>query len=182
MGRACTIAAEPDRKVVKAAVKTARTQGAKVVSRTVDASIADDWQRKIDELEEEVEAILEEEKEEKELNSVEMQVKKGENLMDYEDEIKARPKRTWFESEKKKKLAKERGAVELNGESAGKRKKLKLSNKQKKKLDGNRDRVEGRMWKKGKGDAPAKPGNGTKKGAAGKTKPNTKKKIKGGRR
>lgn len=42
-GRACTLAAEPDRKVVKAAVKSARAQGAKIVSQVVEAAEADIW-------------------------------------------------------------------------------------------------------------------------------------------
>ena len=96
-----------------------------------------------------------------------MQVKKGENLMKYGDEIMSRPKRTWFESEKEKKIAKLRGAVELNGEGVGKKGKKvgKLSGKQKKRLDDHRERVEGKMWKKGKGDATGvKAGKGDKKG------------------
>ena len=151
VGRACTLAAEPDRKVVKEIVKSARSQGARIVSRLVDAAAVDTIASRISSLDGEVEAILAEEKSERALKGAEMQVRKGENLMEYEDEIKARPKRTWFESEREKKLSRERALVELNGKK-GEIGRGKLSNKDKKKLDGRRERMEGLMWKKGKGD------------------------------
>ncbi|PWY90135.1 DEAD-domain-containing protein [Aspergillus heteromorphus CBS 117.55] len=152
-GRACTIAAEPDRKVVKAAVKAGRAQGAKIASRVVDTDVADSWAAKAEALADEIEEVLEEEKMEKQFSQAEMQVAKGENLMRHEAEIKSRPKRTWFESERDKQAARKLGATELNGPDAGKSKKerVKLSNKDKKRLDDMRQRKEeGGGWKKGK--------------------------------
>ncbi|CRJ85158.1 hypothetical protein BN1723_017373, partial [Verticillium longisporum] len=84
-GVAVTLAAEPDRKVVKAAVKAGKAQGAKILSRVIEAGEADKWQDKVDEMEEEIEEINEEEKEERQLAQVEMQVRKGENLINHED-------------------------------------------------------------------------------------------------
>ena len=73
-------------------------------------------------------------------------------MMTHESEIKSRPKRTWFESEKEKQIAKKSGKVELNGAVGLGRKQVgKLSGKDKKMLDDRRERKEGRMWKKGKG-------------------------------
>lgn len=156
-GRACTLAAEPDRKVVKAAVKAGRSQGAKIVSRVVEAAEADKWSEKVSGMEDEIEEILKDEKEEKALAQVEMQVRKGENIMAHEDEIKSRPKRTWFESEQDKKKAKKLGAAELNGiESVLKKKAGKLSNKDKKKLDDRDMRTEGKIWKKGRAEREGK--------------------------
>jgi ATP-dependent RNA helicase DDX27 len=159
---ACTIAAEPDRKVVKAVNKAAKQQGARLVSRPVDAADADKWQAEVDALADDVNAIYREEREEKQLAQVEMQVKKGENLIEHEAEINSRPKRTWFESEKDKKKAREAGRAELNGlrekdRARLVRDKLKkkhggkfLSNKDKKKLDAKAERAEsqGRAWEK----------------------------------
>ena len=51
-GRACTIAADPDRKVVRAAVKSGKTQGAKIVSRVIGAEIQDKLGQDIEELQE----------------------------------------------------------------------------------------------------------------------------------
>ncbi|KAF4637894.1 hypothetical protein G7Y89_g187 [Cudoniella acicularis] len=174
-GRACTLAAEPDRKIVKAAVKSGRAQGAKIVSRVVEASEADTWAEKVEEMQDKIEEILQEEKEDKQLAQVEMQVKKGENMIVHEDEINSRPKRTWFESERDKKAAKKIGRAELNGtESVLKKKGGKLSNKDKKKLDDRDMRSEGKVWKKGRAERDGK-------GALEKAKGKGKKKVKGGK-
>jgi ATP-dependent RNA helicase DDX27 len=150
-GVALTLAAESDRKVVKAAVKAAKKQGAKIVSRTIDPIEADKIQAEIDGLEDEIEAVMVEEKQEKQLAQVEMQVKKGENMIRYEDEIKSKPKRTWFESEKEKKKARDLGRDELNGfrEKLKRKSGGKLSNKDKKKLDAKAERKAGRYGSKG---------------------------------
>ncbi|KAF2642063.1 DEAD-domain-containing protein [Massarina eburnea CBS 473.64] len=149
VGRSCTIAAEPDRKIVKQAVKTARDQGAKVVSRQVPQDDLNKWTKKLKDLEDEIEEVLAEEKEERAMSVTERDLKRGENLIVHEDEIKSRPKRTWFESEKDKLSAKEKGLVELNG-PRGKDKKKKLSGKDRKQLELKDVRTEGKMWKKGK--------------------------------
>jgi ATP-dependent RNA helicase DDX27 len=157
-GTACTLAAEPDRKVVKAAVKAGKAQGAKILSRVIDPADADAWQEKIDDLEDEIEEIGREEKEEKQLAQAEMHVKKGENMIQYEEDIMGRPRRTWFETEHDKKKAREAGRTELNGirESLKKKNSGKLSNKDKKKLDAKAARSEGQGWKKGRAERDGK--------------------------
>ncbi|KAI9369588.1 P-loop containing nucleoside triphosphate hydrolase protein [Aspergillus egyptiacus] len=168
-GRACTIAAEPDRKVVKAAVKAGKAQGVKIVSRVVDPAVADGWASKAEDLAEEIDEVLEEEKVEKQLAQAEMQVTKGENLIKHEAEIKSRPKRTWFETEREKKVAKKLGATELNG--PGKKEKVKLSNKDKKRLDAARMRQEiGFGRKKSKAEREDPRAGKAKKPAKGKGK------------
>ncbi|KAI1326686.1 P-loop containing nucleoside triphosphate hydrolase protein [Xylariaceae sp. FL0255] len=166
-GVAITLAAEPDRKVVKAAVKAGKAQGAKISSLVIDAAGPDKWQAEIDELEDEIEAIAVEEKEERQFAQAEMQIKKGENMVIHEDEIKSRPKRTWFETQNDKKKAKEAGRAELNGYREALKKKGggKLSHKDMKKLDARLARKhdaeggmsgEGRMWKKGSAERAGK--------------------------
>ena len=152
-GRACTIAAEPDRKIVKAAVKSARAQGAKVISRNLGLAEVDSMDSRLREMEVEIEEVLKEEQEEKQLVQADMQLTRGENLVIHEKDIMARPKRTWFESEKEKRISKKAGRAELNGPEsvAGKKQKQKLSGKDKKRLDDRRERTEGKMWRKGKG-------------------------------
>lgn len=157
-GTAVTLAAEPDRKVVKAAVRAGKGSGAKISSRVIPADEADKLQEQIDDMEDEIEEIMEEEKQEKEIAHVEMQVKKGENMIRHEEEIKARPKRTWFETEKDKKEAKLAGKSELNGVRDQMKKKGdgKLSNKDKKKLDAKAEMSDGRAWKKGRAERDGK--------------------------
>ncbi|RYP39860.1 hypothetical protein DL767_001979 [Monosporascus sp. MG133] len=157
-GVAVTLAAEPDRKVVKGAVKAGKAQGAKISSLVIEPAEADKWQAKVDDMDEEIDAIMQEEKEEKQLANAEMQIKKGENMVLHEDEIKSRPKRTWFETEKDKKKAKDAGRAELNGlkDSLKKKGAGKLSNKDKKKLDARSDRTDGKVWKKGAAERAGK--------------------------
>jgi ATP-dependent RNA helicase DDX27 len=153
-GRACTLAAEPDRKVVKQAVKASRDQGAKVVSRQVPVEETERWMEKIRGLEDEIEEVLKEEKEERTLSITERDLKRGMNMIEHEDEIKSRPRRVWFETEKDKMAEREKGAAALNGAAGGsvKQKKKKLSGKDKKKLEAKDERSEGKIWKKGKED------------------------------
>lgn len=154
--------------------------------------MADEWADRVAALDAEVEEILKEEKEEKLLSGAEMQVRKSENIMTHENEIKARPKRTWFESEREKVLAKKKGQVELNGAVGlgrkGKEGGGKLSHKDKKRLDDGRERKEGKVWKKGKGDERDRRGKGKdggrdgggRKGKGGKEGGGKAKKVRGG--
>ncbi|KAH8728220.1 P-loop containing nucleoside triphosphate hydrolase protein [Phaeosphaeriaceae sp. PMI808] len=153
-GRACTLAAEPDRKIVKQAVKASREQGAKVVSRQVPVEETERWMEKIRGLEDEIEEVLKEEKEERTLSITERDLKRGINMIEHEDEINSRPRRVWFESEKDKMAEREKGAAALNGAVGGsvKQKKKKLSGKDKKKLEAKDERSEGKIWKKAKED------------------------------
>ncbi|QDS77592.1 nucleolar DEAD-box protein required for synthesis of 60S ribosomal subunit [Venturia effusa] len=170
-GRSCTIAAEPDRKVVKAAVKSARAQGAKVVSRVLPVAEIDEWAEKLESMADEIKEVLNEERDEKLMTTAERDMKRGENLIVHESEIMSRPKRTWFESEKEKVEASKRGLDQLNNKLKGKDiPKGKLSNKIKKKLDTRDERSEGRMWKKGKADT-AKAGQNLKDAKKSKSKP-----------
>jgi len=182
-GKSCTLAAEPDRKVVKSAVKAARSQGAKVSSRNLDAAALDTMNDRLTELDEEVTEILAEEKQEKQLAQMESEVARADNIMKHRDEIMGRPKRTWFESEKEKQANKERAKAELQASGLLKGEKKKLSNKDKKKLDLSRERKEGRQWKKGKTDGmdAGKKGKGGK-GGAGKAKAKGTAKAGGGRK
>ncbi|KAI5808603.1 P-loop containing nucleoside triphosphate hydrolase protein [Peziza echinospora] len=158
-GRACTLAAESDRKIVKAAVKSARTQGSTIAARVLSADAVDKLHKKCEKLEPEIAEILAEEKEEKGLGQVDMQIRKGENMMRYADEINARPQRSWFQSQADKKKAQDEMVRKLNSQnaidaSAGadllaiEKRREKLSGKKKKRLDGTKDREEGRVFKK----------------------------------
>ncbi|CUS15841.1 unnamed protein product [Tuber aestivum] len=163
-GRAVTLAAEADRKVVKAAVRTAQSQSAKVVSRILDVDKVDALGGEIKKLDGEIEEILREEKEEKQLQSAELQLRKGENLIKHEDEIKSRPKRTWFETQREKDLREKVSKAQLNGLEFPE-KKVKLSNKKRKKLEGRGEAEEGRVYKKTKADRTSKGSGGGKRGA-----------------
>jgi ATP-dependent RNA helicase DDX27 len=153
-GKAITIATESDRKIVRSVVKAGRAQGALIASRVVPIAEADAWAERLAALDEDVASVLAEEREERALGVAERDLRKSENLMVHEDEIKARPKRTWFESEKEKITARDKGRVELNGEIVlSKKGRKKLSNKEKKRLELKDERKETQAWKKGKMDS-----------------------------
>jgi ATP-dependent RNA helicase DDX27 len=103
-------------------------------------------------LEDEIEEVLKEEKEERTLSITERDLKRGMNLIEHEDEIKSRPRRVWFETEKEKISEREKGAAALNAPAGGsvKQKKKKLSGKDKKKLEAKDVRTDGKVWKKGR--------------------------------
>lgn len=153
-GRACTLVAEPDRKLVREIVRAAKSQGASVVSRVLDIKAVDDCEAKLNALNGEVEVIMSMEKEEKALGEAERDVRRGENLVEFSTEIAGRPKRTWFSAEEDKRKSHEKGSRELNGDQVAMKRtgdKIgRLSNKAKKKLDDKQQRVEGKVWKKGK--------------------------------
>jgi ATP-dependent RNA helicase DDX27 len=146
-GFACTIAAEPDRKVVKAAIKTGKKQGAKIASRNVPYEDVQSWVEKLEAQKEVLEMAIVVEKEERALEVAERDLKKGENMVIHEDEIKARPKRTWFESEKEKLESKKLQSQPMNDVKV-KAAKKKLSNKDKKRAEIKDERNDIRTFKK----------------------------------
>ncbi|EPQ60803.1 DEAD-domain-containing protein [Gloeophyllum trabeum ATCC 11539] len=100
-GRSVSLVGEGDRKMLKAVMK--HSSGAdQVRHRILDAEDVTKWAEELEELKDEVAEILKEEKEEKELRRAEMELKKGQNMIEHEEEIYSRPARTWFQSEKEK--------------------------------------------------------------------------------
>jgi ATP-dependent RNA helicase DDX27 len=136
-----------DRAIVKDAIKSTENNPNSRVSKTVGREVnwkeVEDINKLIESKTEVIEDILHEEKAEKEMLAAEMELKKGENMLKYKDEIASRPKRTWFESEQdKKKSAKELAE-----------KKKKLSSKKRKQHEEREDVA--RSYKKTKGDRAA---------------------------
>ncbi|KAG9126797.1 nucleolar DEAD-box protein required for synthesis of 60S ribosomal subunit [Ceratobasidium sp. 392] len=102
-GRSITLVGEADRKMLKAAIK--RSEADKIRHRVVPADVVVKMVEKLDGLKAEVEEVLKEEKEEKMMRTAEMELKKGQNMIEHEEEIYGRPKRTWFQTEKEKEKA-----------------------------------------------------------------------------
>lgn len=160
-GRAITLAAESDRKVVKAAVRAAQSQSAKVVSRVLDNDVVNALHDQLVAMEDEIEEVLKEEQDEKEIQQMEMQVRRSENIFKHEDEIKARPKRTWFETQREKELSKKVSRAELNGVVLPPAKVGKLSGKKRKREESQQEKG----YKKTKTDRIELSGRGAKTGA-----------------
>lgn len=117
-GCACTIADDGPRTrdMMKQVVAHARSA---VKKRVVAVEAVEQWQAKLLAFEGELEQIKEEEVVERHLALAEMEAAKAHNLLRHEDEIKGKPKRTWFQSEKEKaevkKLAKGGSAAQDDG-------------------------------------------------------------------
>lgn len=105
-GSALTLVGESDRKLVKEARRNC--QGT-IKQRKIDPKIVQDVSKELARLQSSITTILEDEQEEKILKKTEMELKKGQNLIDHDDEIKSRPARTWFQSESDKKKSKDVG-------------------------------------------------------------------------
>ena len=108
--------------MLKAAIKHSSGED-QVRHRIVPTEILQSWVEKLAGLTEEVAAILKEEKEEKhachillqhiilvtnhhtQIRRAEMELKKGQNMIEHEAEIFSRPARTWFQTSKEKQKA-----------------------------------------------------------------------------
>ena len=99
-----TLVGEADRKMLKAAIKHGAGED-KIRHRVVSAETVSHWAKVVAEMHSEVEAVLAEEKEEKVIRQAEMEIKKGQNMIDHGDEIFSRPARTWFQTGKDKEKA-----------------------------------------------------------------------------
>ncbi|GAA6035936.1 hypothetical protein JCM8097_005174 [Rhodosporidiobolus ruineniae] len=124
-GRALTLVGESDRKLVKLAMKHAPPESIK--QRTVPADVVAAVGKQLRALEGEVKAVVQEEREEKEIRRGNMELQKAQNMLEHEAEIKARPARTWFQSTSEKNAARNLGKAEHNSKFPEKGKKRGLT-------------------------------------------------------
>lgn len=126
-GRSVTLIGEARRIVMKEVLKTSEgEEKPNIKSRAVPQAVIDHFGARIESMEHDVEAIVREEKAEKEQRIAEMEAFKAQNIMDHADEIKARPARGWIMSEGQKtamkKASSEAVAMENSNLSGAKRK------------------------------------------------------------
>ncbi|KAI8458985.1 P-loop containing nucleoside triphosphate hydrolase protein [Phakopsora pachyrhizi] len=105
-GCSLTLVGESDRKLVKEARKNCSAVKGAIKQRKIDPNLVTAVKKELEKISSSVSEILKEEHEEKELRKSEMELKKGVNLLEHEDEIKGRPARTWFQSNADKNKAK----------------------------------------------------------------------------
>ncbi|KNE59125.1 hypothetical protein AMAG_03462 [Allomyces macrogynus ATCC 38327] len=118
-GRAVSLVGEADRKLLRLIIKHA-TSADQIRNRVIPAAVVDKYAAKVEDAKEDIKAVLDEEKEEKQLRQTEQQLQKAQNMVDYRDEILARPKREWFQSSKDRAAAKEASAKDLGLDSGDK--------------------------------------------------------------
>ncbi|KAF8327913.1 P-loop containing nucleoside triphosphate hydrolase protein [Cantharellus anzutake] len=103
-GRSISLVGEDDRKMLKTAIKRS-PETDMVRHRLVPNDAVKSMHAKLVKLKPDVSAVLKEEQEEKDLRRAEMELNKTQNLIEHEEEIFSRPKRTWFISSKEKEKA-----------------------------------------------------------------------------
>ncbi|KFK26520.1 hypothetical protein AALP_AA8G259900 [Arabis alpina] len=138
-GYAVTFVTDSDRSLLKVIAKKV---GSKLKSRIVPEHSIAKWSQIIDEMEDQYSAVIGAEREERALRKAEMEFAKAENMIEHRDEIYSRPKRTWFMTEKEKKLvaqAEKDSAGNPSGElvSADKAEDLKMKEKRKREREKN---------------------------------------------
>lgn len=115
-GRAVSLVGEQDRKLFKDIV---RHSPGKLKQRVVAPEIVEEYRKRIVAMAPDLERIFQEEKEEKALRYAEMDATKMENMINFEEEIMARPKRTWFITETEKENQRERSTRLAKGGADG---------------------------------------------------------------
>ena len=92
-GRAVSLVGENGRKVLK---ETLKDKIQTSVKRVVPGIVIEACKKKLDGIACDVDRVLAEEKDEKEMTTGEMEIRKAENLINHRDEISSRPARLWF--------------------------------------------------------------------------------------
>ena len=138
-GRAISLVGEERRSTMKELLKSSSSSNFQ--SRTVASSGVTKCYEKLKEVQQELKNILEQERIEREIRLAEMNVTKVENVVTHHDEIMARPKKTWFQSEYEKKSLKEQARQLYNGEVKGKEQKEAEEQEEDKEPKGKRERL-----------------------------------------
>nr|ODN94032.1 ATP-dependent RNA helicase DRS1 [Cryptococcus depauperatus CBS 7841] len=106
-GRSISLVGEADRKMLKAAIK--QSEAEEIRHRIIPGDAVHAMADRLEGFKEEIQEVLKEEKEEKLMRQADMEIKKGQNMVEHEAEIFARPARTWFQTAKEKQAAKHAG-------------------------------------------------------------------------
>lgn len=116
-GYAVTFVTDNDRSLLKAIAKRA---GSKLKSRIVAEQSIKKWSEIIEQMEDQVTTILQEEREERALRKAEMEATKAENMIVHQEEIFSRPKKTWFITDREKRLVAKAAKASLEkGKTSG---------------------------------------------------------------
>ncbi|XP_043799505.1 probable ATP-dependent RNA helicase DDX27 [Apis laboriosa] len=120
VGVSVSLAGEQERSLVKEIIKNAKNP---VKNRIIPSDIIDKYYKKLQSLELDVEKILEEERNERELAKIENQANRAEKLL--KNESNKSIQRTWFQTQKERKEEKER--LSLTEKQSNKKEKKKLN-------------------------------------------------------
>lgn len=133
-GVSVSLAGEGERKVVKEIVKRANNP---VKSRIIPAEILSKYKKKLAGIETDVQAIIEEERSESQLNAMENQVNRAEKMVKSRAADGIAPKRVWFQSHAERMEEKERFKLGSSAAASGQPEATGGRDKKKKKLGEN---------------------------------------------
>lgn len=106
-GRAVTLVTDARRKVMKDVLKeegdVLTKDGGQVLSRTIPPPVITHYFTKIAGLEEDLDRLSKEERMKAKIDRLDQDAERAENLLLHQDEIHARPARTWYQTETQKK-------------------------------------------------------------------------------
>ncbi|CAK8565529.1 unnamed protein product [Lathyrus sativus] len=136
-GSAVTFVTDNDRSLLKSIAKRA---GSKLKSRIVAEQSILKWSQVIEQMEDQISEVLQEEREEMILRKAEMEATKAENMIAHRDEIFSRPKRTWFVTEKEKKLSAKAAKASMDKENGSSQKMVSAQEAEDQKLKEKRKR------------------------------------------
>lgn len=109
-GVAVTLVGEARRKVVTEVLKgegaSLSSEGGRVLNRTIAPGVVAKFATRIEAFEDKIGGLFEEERLRAKLNVAMREADRAQNLLEYEDEIEARPARTWYQSETQKQASK----------------------------------------------------------------------------
>ncbi|KAI9220268.1 P-loop containing nucleoside triphosphate hydrolase protein [Blastocladiella britannica] len=111
-GRAISLVGEADRKLLRLVIKNA-TSADQIKHRVIPATVLDKYAAKVEASHDDIRAVLEDEKAERDLRSAEQQLTKAQNMVDHHTEIMSRPKREWFQSNKDREAGRVASAVDM---------------------------------------------------------------------
>ncbi|KAJ1929034.1 nucleolar DEAD-box protein required for synthesis of 60S ribosomal subunit [Tieghemiomyces parasiticus] len=112
-GRSVTLAGEADRKMLRLALKSS-TGPNQVRNRVIPPARIERYRQRIEKLLPQVEELLEEDQTDRMVAKAEMMVAKAANLIEHEAEIKARPRKTWFQTNGERAAEKAKGKEDYN--------------------------------------------------------------------
>jgi ATP-dependent RNA helicase DDX27 len=98
-GRAVSLVQESDRRVLKMAIKNAGPHSS-IKNRVIPASVVTKYDAKIKGLDDSIKNVAAMDEQEGMLKNAEMRVDRATNMLKFGDEIKARPRKEWFQSAK----------------------------------------------------------------------------------
>lgn len=98
-GRSVSLVGESDRKTLKMVLKNAEIAPKQ---RLIDVAVLEEFHDRLESMSADVEELLEEEKAERALQKAEKEATRAENIIQHAKEIKARPKKEWFQNLKQK--------------------------------------------------------------------------------